>query len=47
MLEKIGRRLVGTSVFDIAANWADAYRALFLTFAFPGFVYRYLLLKGR
>lgn len=32
VLEKIGRRLVGTSVFDIAANWADAYRALFLTF---------------
>lgn len=32
VLEKIGRRLVGTSVFDIAASWADAYRALFLTF---------------
>lgn len=32
VLEKIGRRLIGTSVFDIAASWADAYRALFLTF---------------
>jgi L-alanine-DL-glutamate epimerase-like enolase superfamily enzyme len=32
VLDKIGRRLVGTSVFDIAASWADAYRALFLTF---------------
>jgi muconate cycloisomerase len=32
VLEKIGRRLIGTPVFDIAANWADAYRALFLTF---------------
>lgn len=32
VLEKIGKRLIGTSVFDIAASWADAYRALFLTF---------------
>ena len=32
VLEKIGRRLVGTSVFDIAKSWAEAYRALFLTF---------------
>ncbi|MFZ1661258.1 MAG: mandelate racemase/muconate lactonizing enzyme family protein [Paracoccaceae bacterium] len=32
VLRKIGRRLVGTSVFDIAASWADAYRALFLAF---------------
>ena len=32
VLDKIGRRLVGTSVFDIAASWADSYRALFLTF---------------
>jgi len=32
VLEKIGRRLVGTSVFDIASGWAEAYRALFLTF---------------
>ena len=32
VLEKIGRRLIGTSVFDIAQSWADAYRALFLTF---------------
>ncbi|MEZ5770523.1 MAG: mandelate racemase/muconate lactonizing enzyme family protein [Defluviimonas denitrificans] len=32
VLDKVGRRLVGTSVFDIAAGWADAYRALFLTF---------------
>jgi L-alanine-DL-glutamate epimerase-like enolase superfamily enzyme len=32
VLRKIGRRLVGTSVFDIARSWAEAYRALFLTF---------------
>ena len=32
VLDKVGRRLVGTSAFDIAASWADAYRALFLTF---------------
>lgn len=32
VLRKIGQRLLGTSVFDIAASWADAYRALFLTF---------------
>jgi len=32
VLEKIGRRLIGTSVFDIAQGWADAYRALFLAF---------------
>lgn len=32
ILRKIGRRLVGTSVFDIAASWAEAYRALFLAF---------------
>lgn len=32
VLEKIGRRLAGTSVFDFARNWAEAYRALFLTF---------------
>jgi len=32
VLEKIGRRLVGTSVWDIGATWAEAYRALFLTF---------------
>ncbi len=32
VLDKIGRRLIGTSVFDIAQNWASAYRALFLTF---------------
>ncbi|MEZ5772897.1 MAG: enolase C-terminal domain-like protein [Defluviimonas denitrificans] len=29
---RVGRRLVGTSVFDVAQGWADAYRALFLTF---------------
>lgn len=32
VLEKIGRRLVGTSIFDFAQSWAEAYRALFLTF---------------
>ena len=32
VLEKIGKRLIGTSVFDIAQSLADAYRALFLTF---------------
>lgn len=32
VLDKIGRRLVGTPVFDIAQSWAEAYRALFLTF---------------
>lgn len=32
ILQKIGRRLIGTSVFDIAQSWAEAYRALFLTF---------------
>ena len=32
VLEKIGRRFIGTSVFDIGKSWAEAYRALFLTF---------------
>ena len=32
VLEKIGARLIGTSVFDIAHALADAYRAMFLTF---------------
>ena len=32
VLQKIGRRLIGTSVFDIAQSWAEAYRALFLAF---------------
>ena len=32
VLRKIGARLIGTSVFDIASGLADAYKGVFLAF---------------